>query len=185
MRFRPTQEDFDLGNERARAQMRALPPPRPLNESERYAVAVRRAADPTSILDEEPEFELGGFLGLFAGLKFHVDPALGKGLIMMTPQGGSGPPILVWAIVDDPVPPPPPPSQLNLYAQRAIDFKRAMTDLASAFDSARQAVPAVFDADAARLNRRRHGHAVRCPVHGPTTGGLCRRCSGRRYRREW
>jgi predicted DNA-binding protein YlxM (UPF0122 family) len=27
------------------------------------------------------------------------------------------------------------------------------------------------------LERRRHGHASMCPRHGPTTGGLCRRCA--------
>jgi hypothetical protein len=32
-------------------------------------------------------------------------------------------------------------------------------------------------ADVEPLEQRRHGHASMCPRHGPTTGGLCRRCA--------
>lgn len=67
-------------------------------------------------------------------------------------------------------------ARLKSGAEVAADVMAAFNVL-SAEDRAR-IVAAITEADEqARGEQRRHGHASVCPRHGPTRGGLCRRCN--------
>lgn len=70
-------------------------------------------------------------------------------------------------------------------APAVVAFDNALARVSAAFAAAGAGtLEAILEAAEAMtaepaepdLARRRHGHAAVCPKHGPTVGGLCRRC---------
>lgn len=71
---------------------------------------------------------------------------------------------------------------LNAIEEYRVAFEAAMGQVAEVISTFGESLSRVVaDIEAAqrpdKVNRTRHGHAAICPRHGPTTGGLCRRCA--------
>lgn len=157
------------------------------------AVAARRAADPTSVLDDEAEAH--------EDLRRAAEPALGPrnaihasgGIVVMTPlppQHGGAPmrqalPMFTlsrggiqFATVVEPL-----TDALKPVAEAFVKLGQSITVTLENIDVAAIALALDVPADMLtgkpdedKLARRRHGHAAVCPRHGPTKGGLCRKC---------
>lgn len=157
------------------------------------AVMARRSADPTTVLDDfDTEHE---------DMRRAATPAMARWQDTVVPQ-----PRLVrmaLPVVSIPVgaihfTPPQSASAVadaarKLEAQLLAHVREPLLKASQAMakltftlsDMDVEAVAQAFDVpvdmlqgkpDEARLARRRHGHAAVCPRHGPTKGGLCRRC---------
>lgn len=149
------------------------------------AVMARRAADPTTVLDDfdaEHEDMRRAAEPAWGGTRMYVQrggrwiPA--GGVVSATLFVGADPHELVLGLVQaggaiaDAL---QPVAAKAAGAIREVSVKLEQVDP--------QAVAALFGVPehmlvdtADDLARRRHGHAAVCPRHGPTKGGLCRRC---------
>jgi hypothetical protein len=144
------------------------------------AVMARRAADPTTVLDDfdtehedmrraaRPAYERGAIYAagavVYASLPpVHYDPRAAQDAMRKMER----------QLLDTIRP------VMEQASKAMVEFSVALKDVDV------EAVALAFDVpvemltgkpDDARLARRRHGHAAVCPRHGPTKGGLCRKC---------
>jgi hypothetical protein len=115
------------------------------------AVRARIAADPTSILDVDQVDEL-----VAAGSQLATEFAPQRPVTVEF--------VISWA-------------DLHAALQAALDQAIAAIEavVTAVVVGPIADVIATLD-DTPALNRKRHGRAAICPRHGPTTGGLCKRC---------
>jgi hypothetical protein len=150
-------------------------PPAPTKVGEEWSDREASAAapkDPTAILDEPGPFEHALAEELSKSFSTFVDKML---LLLPSPSMFVG---LRWSAPEPDEEDDPAVSAISAsgYARRVV----AHNVLAGFGVPNRVAFGVETEEEETRLERRRHGAASECPRHGPTRGGLCRKCAAQR-----
>lgn len=133
---------------------------------------VSRAKDPTSILDDEDDYA-------------RIRPAFPQ-RTMTIPLAAIDPAAFrtLFGFPDPPTDPPVPGSLAAALAEfsaamekLAEQIRSVLVDVGHHFSDLQARIVKLGVLDDDETARLRHGHASTCPRHGPTKGGLCRRCS--------